>query len=64
MKRMLALCTIVTAAVLAPATAANAHHLCVTSHGQEIVCAPHPEEWFVIDEICVTSGGRPIVCVP
>ena len=62
MKRVLVLAGLVTAAVLAPATAAHADHVCVTSGGQPVYCTPHvtivqPER------ICVTIGGSPVVCV-
>lgn len=63
MKRTLAL-AVVAAAVLAPATAASADHLCVTSNDQDIVCAPHPEEWIASgDPICVYRGSTKLICV-
>lgn len=61
MKRFLALAA-VGAAAFVPVTPAGASHLCVTSGGRPVYCAPHYS--LVIDEYCVTRGGTPIVCVP
>ena len=55
---------IAAAAVLAPASAAHATHICVTSGGDPVVCTPHPEQWIASpDEICVRYGSTNIVCV-
>ncbi|HVF06275.1 MAG TPA: hypothetical protein VNA20_15645 [Frankiaceae bacterium] len=66
MKRLLVAGGLVTAAVLAPATA-YADHVCVTSGGQPVYCAPDPEDILATinppDEICVKHGSTNIVCV-
>jgi hypothetical protein len=63
MKRTFAL-ALAAAAVLGTAGVASADHLCVTSSGKPIACAPHPEEFVPAhQQICVTVGGRPVACV-
>ena len=65
MKRTLLAAGLVAAAVLAPAPA-HADHICVTSGGNPVVCAPDPEDLITIDrpdQICVKYGSTNIVCV-
>ena len=59
MKRVLVVTGIAAALVAGIGPTASADHLCVTSGGQNLYCAPHISR----QEICVTSGGREIVCV-
>lgn len=60
MKRLLLLAAVGAAASLVPAPA-QASHLCVTSGGSPVWCAPHPA--ISRPRICVTSGGSNVVCV-
>jgi len=66
MKRVLALAVVAGAALL-PVAPAHADHLCVTSYGNDVVCAPHiPLDEYVYIDLeplprCV--GGRPLICV-
>ncbi|HVF06274.1 MAG TPA: hypothetical protein VNA20_15640 [Frankiaceae bacterium] len=65
MKRLLLVSAVAAAAALAPAPA-YADHICVTSGGDPVVCAPDPDDLFTIDwpdQICVKSGSTTIVCV-
>jgi hypothetical protein len=60
-KRLLLLAAVGAGAALVPAPAL-AGHLCVTSNGRDVVCAPHVD-LVSEDPICVTRGGDPVVCV-
>ena len=65
MKRLLVVSGLVAAAALVPAPA-HAHHICVTSGGDPVVCTPHPEDLITIDrpdQICVRVGASNLVCV-
>lgn len=62
MKRLLLLAALGAAASLPTPASAN-HHLCVTQHGQDVVCAPYLDFISSGDPICVSRGGTDIVCV-
>ncbi len=68
MKRLLALGGLVTAAVLAPATAAHATPYCVTHDNVTIVCVPDLGELAEYlehnpEKICVTYGTTTVICL-
>lgn len=58
MKRVLAVAAI---AAFAGAMPAGADHLCVTSNGQKVYCAPELKE---MEPVCVSRGSTTIVCTP
>lgn len=63
MKRTIALVVLGLAAAFVPATAANADHLCVYSHGRPVRCVPHVG--LEVERICVeTVDYWEILCVP